>query len=465
MMQGHLTAQEVESYRRRAVDAGERSAFDQHLAACDACLRRVADTTRSDIAFASLTEAFLPAGDEEAFHLSREELKRYAEGSLDEADNVIFESHLEDCVECGSTAREMLSIRPGRLARREDERAGYAPKTVRERFADAWRGMPSLRPVHVGAVALACACVLLSIFWLQSRFADRPNQSTPPQIAARDTKDQNQPATLSRDEQPGNQSPAATVLKDDKTANGEASDVTSTVSQQKQMEAEPEVVARLIDGDREVRLDKRGRLTGLGGLDLSIQREIKAALSGNELKRPGALDELSVPRINLMNPSPGSLPFELLDPTRRIIVDDRPTFHWRHLAGATGYTVSVFDSNFNLVMRSEPQPVTRWSPPASLQRGRIYFWEVKAIKDGQEITSPVAPAPRAQFKILEAEKAGEINRVKRERPDAHLALGILYANVGLLDDAEREFQLLAKANPRSQVAAKLLRRVRSWKKP
>jgi hypothetical protein len=41
-----------------------------------------------------------------------------------------------------------------------------------------------------------------------------------------------------------------------------------------------------------------------------------------------------------------------------------------------------------------------------------------------------------------------------------LTLGILYAQSGLLDDAEREFQALLRANPQSPLVRKLLRIVR-----
>lgn len=44
---------------------------------------------------------------------------------------------------------------------------------------------------------------------------------------------------------------------------------------------------------------------------------------------------------------------------------------------------------------------------------------------------------------------------------SHLTLGVLYAQAGLLDDAERELQLLLRANPQSALAQKLLRGVRA----
>jgi hypothetical protein len=47
---------------------------------------------------------------------------------------------------------------------------------------------------------------------------------------------------------------------------------------------------------------------------------------------------------------------------------------------------------------------------------------------------------------------------------SHLVRGVLFARVGLLDDAERELRALAAANPRSAVARKLLASVTALRK-
>lgn len=461
MVESHLTEQQVEAYRRRGLAASERGACERHLAACDACLRRVIDTAHNGIAFTSLTEALLPSAGEEPFHLSREELKRYAAGGLDQADSVIFESHMEDCAECSGAARQLVLIDSGSTTQQEDGSRRHAPKTVWERFKDSV--LPSLRPAHAVGIALACVGVLLGILWIQSRFSGVQNQPSPSQIAS-DAKNQNQPVTPSSDGQSVHQPPAETAGRDDKQVAVEAANRNPAASPPEQTRAAPETVVSLVDGKRIVTLDARGNLAGLEGLDSSIRREVVTALYGDGLKKPDALGALNAPRIKLLDQSSDVLNFNLLGPTSVIIVDDQPTFHWQPLNGATNYTVSVFDSNFNPVLRSEPQTATQWSPPVSLERGKIYFWEVTAARDGQEITSPAAPAPRAQFKILEAEKLVEINQAKKAHPDSHLVLGILHARAGLLEEAEREFQLLAKANPRSPVARRLLRRVQAWGK-
>jgi hypothetical protein len=86
---------------------------------------------------------------------------------------------------------------------------------------------------------------------------------------------------------------------------------------------------------------------------------------------------------------------------------------------------------------------------------------VKAIKDGQEVTSPRPPAPEAKFRVLDQAKVNELARAKRTYPTSHLTLGLLYAEAGLLKESEQELRALQKANPTSDLARTLLRQVQA----
>ena len=83
------------------------------------------------------------------------------------------------------------------------------------------------------------------------------------------------------------------------------------------------------------------------------------------------------------------------------------------------------------------------------------------MKDGQEITSPRPPAPQAKFRVLDQAKANELAQARRDHRSSHLTLGLLYADAGLLREAEQEFRLLQNANPNSELARTLLRQVQS----
>jgi hypothetical protein len=151
--------------------------------------------------------------------------------------------------------------------------------------------------------------------------------------------------------------------------------------------------------------------------------------------------------------------FSLTGPVGKVVGSTRPQFSWKPLKDADSYVVKIFDAKFKSIAESPPLRSTNWVPPVQLAHGSAYRWQVTAIKDGEEVVSPVRPAPDARFKVIDAAAANEIAAAKRIK--SHLVLGITYANAGLIDEAEREFQALAKQNPRSEVVKGLLRKVRA----
>ena len=117
--------------------------------------------------------------------------------------------------------------------------------------------------------------------------------------------------------------------------------------------------------------------------------------------------------------------------------------------------VEVYDDQFKLVA-SSPQLTNQSWTATPLPRGKVYSWQVKAIKDGQEITSPRPPAPQAKFRVLDQRKRMNSREAKRAYGSSHLTLGLLYADAGLLKEAEQEFRSLRRANPNSDLARKPL---------
>lgn len=448
----HLTDSEIEHFRLRAMTSVERRRLDAHVNVCEDCLQRIVNPTHSGLAFTSLREAFLPSADEEPFHLSSEELRRYVAEDLDEADRIVFESHLESCSRCNQEADDLQAAttpapvnKPGRDGLEDEAQSRW-------RWLPNFGGWPALwTPARVFGVIAVVGCVLLVLLvvWNRKKPAELVNQESPTQNAT------SSPAPAGE---------LANQTVNNSNSNEAQDKVQTNPSAPERDVAASSIVVRLRDGDRELSLNQQGHLTGAEGLAPPVQRAIQSVIASEGLPKPQALSEVSAPEINLMGQSADRLPFKLISPVGVILGSNRPTLRWQPLGGASSYTVSVFDANFNRVATSGPQAATEWTVPLSLANGKVYSWEVTALKDNQEITSPVAPAPRAQFKVLEAEKLKEIAEVRRRRPTAHLTLGVLAARAGLLDEAEREFQELLKDNPQSNVAKKLLQTVRSWMK-
>ena len=102
--------------------------------------------------------------------------------------------------------------------------------------------------------------------------------------------------------------------------------------------------------------------------------------------------------------------------------------------------------------------------PNSLARGVTYSWQISASKDGETVVSPKPPLPQARFRILDQAAVLALANLKRSAGSSHLAMGVFYWKHGLIEDAEREFQALAAANPNSNVARELLKSVRALRR-
>jgi len=428
-MTDHLSETEVSLFRERTIEPAERERIDSHVRECESCLRRILPSEDTALVYSELTEALLPRSTDEPFHLSHADVRAYADGSIDQADSVIFESHLEFCDQC-SEALESLVANPlvesaGSLTRQAEIPA--------PQFSPAWSAAFRFTPARaVAGVLVVASLVLALVVWQRwpGGAVDQTAQKTGSQTPS-DT-----PGT-------GSPTPVQTETKDPTTD-------------------QPAVVASLEDNGRKIHLDSKGTLVGLDELPEVSRALVRSVLVNKSLSKPEVLDNLTAPAITLMDPTARENTFGLLGPSGTVIAKDRPNLRWQTLAGATSYTVSVFDADFNLVTRSTPITATQWTTPP-LRRGMIYSWEVVAVKDGQEVRSPVAPAPRAQFKILEAERLLELTKLKEQKPISRLALGLTYARFGLLAEAEGQLRILGRENPNSPVAAKLLRTVQDWR--
>ncbi|MCP9496563.1 MAG: hypothetical protein MSG64_19140 [Pyrinomonadaceae bacterium MAG19_C2-C3] len=100
---------------------------------------------------------------------------------------------------------------------------------------------------------------------------------------------------------------------------------------------------------------------------------------------------------------------------------------------------------------------TQYTSTKKLQSGVIYNWEVTTVIDGVHLIAPDQTSGMVKFKVLAPERFDYVRRKQQELGSTHIALGVMYAREGLIEDAEREFRLFAAKNPKSEVARRLLR--------
>lgn len=178
------------------------------------------------------------------------------------------------------------------------------------------------------------------------------------------------------------------------------------------------------------------------------------ALRRGTIDKPASLAELQLEP----DPerSPGEAADRVLEPAAVIIETTRPQLRWTPIQGAT-YVVSLFDGP-TLVAESEPLRAPRWQPPRPLRRGRTYQWQVAAGGDDTPIIIPAPPAPPALFRVLDQAAHEEIESARNTHGKDSLLLGVLYARLGLREEAERE---LARAG--TTESRVLLRSIQTWK--
>jgi hypothetical protein len=210
-----------------------------------------------------------------------------------------------------------------------------------------------------------------------------------------------------------------------------------------------------------ITLDEQGQLTGLESLPTARQERVRLALASRKLDIPGAARDLSQFRSATMGTGSGQS-FGLASPVGTITASDRPVFRWRAINGALGYKVTISDpaAGYEEIASSPELQNTQWTVSKRLPRGRIFSWQIIALTSAGEVKAPSAAEGEARFKVLEKDKAYDVALAEQTCAGRHLVLGVIYAEAGLLEDADRELTALAAGNPRSGVAQQLLLAVR-----
>jgi hypothetical protein len=400
-----------------------------HVAECNTCreqfqpeqrIHEVGDALRSD----------LQAQAQYSNHLTYEDSAFYVDECLGEIEREIVESHLDLCGQCATEIADLRAFRAEITTYPEIERVPARPSTGR--IISFWRAAAFRIPIQLAAAAsILLLCGLIATLLLR--------------------KDSSKLTQVSELQQPNETpQPQPPPVETQKIPEANASS---------------QVVYEIQDGAGSVTLDKEGKIAGLESLPLSYRQAVEAGLTNKRVERPAALQGLVGRTGSLMGGRGEDTTFSLIGPIGTVVKSDKPTFRWNALNGATSYAITVYDPNFNKVTASEQQPGTEWTPSQPLERGGLYSWQVTAVREGKEIMSPTPPAPDAKFKVLETSTASELERAKRTYAQSHLVLGILYERAGLIDDAEREFKSLYRANPKSQIVRKLLRDVQSLRQP
>lgn len=400
----------------------ELLAAGDHLGECEACRTRVEAGLDIDAAFFAVREETF-AGDTSE-HLTNEQTADYVDKNLAGDELQFATDHLSSCEQCAFAVEDLRAFR-NQIAPSLDRE--YGPTQETPVMRESWRQkFVSLFRMPVPAFGAAALAILLLSFIGWTVWRTR-KEETREEVAV---------------------VPAPSLQPSPSAAPS--------------VEVQPEpapVVAQLNDGAGVVSVDQQGKLSGVETLPPAYQELVRKTLTSQRIERSSQLQGLTRPSSSLMGANEQQ-EFSVLAPAGTVLISDRPVFRWTGLEAATGYVVEVYDSQFKKVLASPEVTTFSWNATQSLPRGQVYSWQVKAVKDGREVTVPRPPAPQAKFRVLDQESSNEISRAKRAYGSSHLTLALLYAKAGLLNEAEQELRLLQKANPQSEIVRKLLRQLR-----
>lgn len=199
---------------------------------------------------------------------------------------------------------------------------------------------------------------------------------------------------------------------------------------------------------------------GLEALPAGEQARVRAAIDAGVVELPTSLSEMVAASERLMS-ADAEQPFRLIAPLATYTVSDRPVFEWQAMPGVEEYSIAVFTADLESVAGPVRVTSTTWTPSEPLARGREYVWQVEARRGREAFTAPMPPAPPARFRVMDAQSAATLTRISREQPDAHLVLGILFAQAGARDEAEHHFLRVPRDGPYAAFARRMREHLRA----
>lgn len=421
----HLSAQMVHRFLARALDQHEIVAATQHLRVCEYCRENVLILRRNRPV--SLLDQILPrtsAEDHPREHL----LAAFVDADLKTVDCVLIENHVSQCYICRAVLSDLRSFRdelkqmpvkqylPAQESATPPTSLGtrHSGGTESTGFSDWWRWFT--QPLVIGGAITAAASLIIMAFVSLRR-------TSPPQFAAHETG------------------------------------------------GTPTSECQLLDNTRKIRFDWAGIInlaSTLPQADLNaVNRICIAALRNEPLPASPALLSLkSATTVWRGQPSGTSVPLKIIRPTRTLIKPGRANFQWRTATGVQSYTVHVVeDETQEEVVTSPPispssnASVCEWSEGGSLSPGKRYRWYVATEVNDQEIDVPQAQEPPARFSVLSEQELAHVNEANQANQGDQLIDGLLDLQVGLLDDAQADFQALVEQPNQTSEGKALLTRL------
>jgi hypothetical protein len=400
----HLTSAQIREYFDRTLTGEALRAADAHVAECEECGAALLALLPSASSWAREPE--------DAVHISYEQLEAYTDGKLETDARQVVEVHIKSCTECTEQVKKFARLRDELTGLLRLHPRTTAPQGSRPRLAVSYY---TFGPILSAAVT----CLVFAAFILPtSRLALNNIQKKYSSLNDKYRELQSQNSSLQK--QISNR-PAGSSEKS------------------------PQIIQ---DGS----MSLIPQSDGLHAIDPNpVPAEVTRAFITGNVTINSHVGELKAQQ----SESKGEAsPINDLAPGGAAVLTQQPTLHWTSSIKCASYDVTVFDAANNLVASTTGVTTTAWKVSPALQRGQNYMWAVTG--DNTASALPMPPSNPARFRVLDDATAKEIVGYQQKYAGSSLTLGVLYANAGLIDDAERSLRAWKQQNPKSAVADKLL---------
>ncbi|MCY7345406.1 MAG: hypothetical protein LH614_04225, partial [Pyrinomonadaceae bacterium] len=377
----HLEIDQLKKYGERRLNAEEMMQAVLHLDECGACFDSLykmfpalSDRTRK------VSPDLLTAGDAEVFHLDyAEHLRPYVDFEADEVTREIVESHSENCSSCARAVRDLREFSDSLRLRHETKKADFANAET--------SGVTDYRPRRLATenfwrLAVSSIAVLILgsggwIFWRQSAspnfIVQNQTSNAAPQISANENAFDRQSENLSANRE------VKTINLPILPREINSANKKSKAIEAENLEPNPAADERL-----------------LAALPPDFRVRFQNAVQTQKIELPAFIAELR--EDGNLRGAPNDEKKLILSPNAQAVRDLRPTFRWRKFAaGGESYVITIYDKDFNQVVVSPVLQATKWQSNVSLERGKIYKWQIK--------TAGSAETFAARFRILDAKAA------------------------------------------------------------
>jgi hypothetical protein len=362
-------------------------------------------------------------------HLSQDDMESYANGRLASARLSYCSTHLDACEACRAELEDIRTL--------QTELASF-PRRDAGRLESGRRGRRRSLSVPVTAsVAVVLVAGVGAVLWWRHAGSRGVGAVAAARVAPVAMPTANSAGSVPRASSAALAAPAVPVASAPRATSTPAA-ATSVQTHDTQLADE------------------------LAALPSDLRASVSDAIQQGRLQLPPDVRRVHDRTVAFSQPAESNTGFSLSGPFGEATSDARPKFTWQPLAGAIGYTVAIVDQGLRPVQHSPALRATTWRPRRPLAHGRTYLWQVTATLRGGSKVVASSPSPsEATLRILPRKLTEQFAHFQRSHRDAHLVLGILYSQAGMVTEGTNELGRVPPGDPSSEVARRLLQSLSS----